>query len=67
MFPITFSPTCRHSGWEHVNLTGDYVWSPDETTENLTASGHSGPLQIQHPLRRKFVVCPLMLQKYAFR
>jgi TnpA family transposase len=22
-------------GWEHINLTGDYVWSPaDETTEN---------------------------------
>jgi Tn3 transposase DDE domain len=22
-------------GWEHVNLTGDYVWSPaDEATEN---------------------------------
>jgi hypothetical protein len=22
-------------GWEHVNLTGDYVWAPaDESTEN---------------------------------
>jgi len=21
-------------GWEHINLTGDYVWSPAETTEN---------------------------------
>ncbi|MBV9481019.1 MAG: Tn3 family transposase, partial [Acidobacteria bacterium] len=22
-------------GWEHINLTGDYVWSPaDEMTEN---------------------------------
>jgi hypothetical protein len=22
-------------GWEHINLTGDYVWSPaDKTTEN---------------------------------
>jgi len=28
---------------------------------------HSGPLQIQHPLLRKFPVCRLMIQKYAFR
>jgi DNA invertase Pin-like site-specific DNA recombinase len=25
----------RRGGWEHINLTGDYVWSPaDEITEN---------------------------------
>jgi hypothetical protein len=33
-------------GWEHVNLTGDYIWSPaDQTTVN--ADGYR-PLRIAH-------------------
>ena len=65
--PDTFSLTYRHSG-------GSTSISPATTSGHLprqrktmTASGYSGPLQIQHSLQRKFAVCPLMLQKCAFR
>ena len=51
-------------GWEHINLTGDYVWSPaDETTENHDGFGLSGPLRTPYSLRREFAICPPMLQK----
>jgi hypothetical protein len=53
-------------GWEHVNLTGDYVWS--EASE--VADNHDGRLEpclILLSLPREFALCPLMLQKCAVR
>jgi hypothetical protein len=35
--------------------------------KTMTASGHFDRLQIQHSWQHKFAVCPLMLQKCAFR
>jgi hypothetical protein len=35
MFPIHLLAYLSPLGWKHINLTGDYVWSPaDEATEN---------------------------------
>ena len=35
---------CSPLGWEHINLTADYVWSSgDEMTANRNGFGPSGP------------------------
>ena len=53
-------------GWEHVNLTGDYVWAAaDQSTENHDGFGPSGPHPIPHSSRPEFPVCPIRLQKCA--
>jgi hypothetical protein len=54
-------------GWEHVNLTGDYIWSAERpVTENRDGFPLKDPARYrsQDP---EFVVCPLMLQKLAVR
>jgi hypothetical protein len=55
-------------GWEHVNLTGDYIWSAERRPrKTVTDSARSGPRPI--PLARppEFMVCPLMREIQAFR
>jgi hypothetical protein len=55
-------------GWEHVNLTGDYVWAATEqmtkTPTDFVRTGYS-PTQLASP--HEFALCPLMLQKWAVR
>ena len=55
-------------GWEHVNLTGDYIWSAERpVTESRDGSVRSGlrPIPLARP--PEFVVCPLMREIRAFR
>jgi Tn3 transposase DDE domain len=55
-------------GWEHINLIGNYVWSAaDKITENY--DGYRPLCSASTPCssRREFLICPLMLQKCAFR
>ena len=55
-------------GWEHINLTGDYVCAAaDEATENLTHSNPSGPRPTRRCWRPEFPICPLMRIGEAFR
>jgi hypothetical protein len=55
-------------GWEHVNLTGDYIWVPaDQLAEN-----HDGFRPLRRapdasPGRVGFPICPLMRIRGAFR
>jgi hypothetical protein len=54
-------------GWEHVNLTGDYIWSAsDGPRKTVTDSARSGsrPILARPP---EFVICPLMFEIQAFR
>ena len=55
-------------GWEHVNRTGDYIWSPERPVTERRDGLH--PLRLRPiPLARppEFVVCPLMREIRAFR
>ena len=55
-------------GWEHINLTGDYVWSPaDAATENHAGSEPCGRSPTQRSSRPEFPICPLMRIREAFR
>ena len=47
-FPAELLAHLSPLGWEHVNLTGDYVWGEDVTTFAVEGGG-LGPLR---PLRR---------------
>jgi len=44
-------------GWEHVNLTGDYIWSAERPVTD--------PIPLARP--PEFVVCPLMREIRAVR
>ena len=64
--PATRSPLPL--GWEHVNLTGDYIWSAERpVTESRDRFVRSGlrPIPLARP--PEFVVCPLMREIRAFR
>jgi hypothetical protein len=53
-------------GWEHVNLTGDYIWSAERpVTESRDGSARSGlrPMPLARP--PEFVVCPSLLADSA--
>jgi Tn3 transposase DDE domain len=55
-------------GWEHINLTGDYVWSADEATENRDGFRFSPTCaRSKHCWRHEFPLCPLMRIGEVFR
>ena len=56
-------------GWEHVNLTGDYVWAAEQSLSEThrrveAAAGLCRPLP---PSRLTFVLCPLMRTRRPVR
>ena len=56
-------------GWEHVNLTGDYIWNTvANVTENHGGVKAAPPHPGSHPPGRlMFSFCPLIGQIRAFR
>ena len=55
-------------GWEHVNLTGDYVWgAAQQMTENPDGFRSLRLFSEPSASPHEFMVCPLMLQKRAVR
>src|SRR3712207_7889834 len=45
-------------GWEHVGLTGDYVWAADTQPTPGRSEEHTSELQ-----SRQYLVCRLLLEK----
>ena len=66
--PLTHSPDSPALGWEHVNLTGDYIWSAERpATENRD---ELRPLRAAPDLLARppeFALCPVMCEIRAFR
>jgi hypothetical protein len=54
-------------GWEHVNLTGDYIWVPADQRKTMTDSDRSGVPLMPLSWPRGFPICPLMRIRGAFR
>jgi hypothetical protein len=55
-------------GWEHVNLSGDYIWSaepPDTQNPEDSTRSERRPIPLARP--PEFVVCPPMCEIRVFR
>jgi hypothetical protein len=52
--PLERLPHLSPLGWEHINLTGDYIWDLQQTTtfQRLRALGR-GRLSVQNELQSK--------------